>query len=115
MIKQSLGELDEETIAKALAVSKISFRLNSGLLKQLSARVASAFDAEKITKSCGSAANIRLAGAAGEILDLMMNYNDSVYPFAQTMILKTPASQRAKKPKGTKTPWDRVEQNKSTC
>jgi len=105
MIKQSSGNWTGDD-CQGIAVSKISFRLNSAYLNSSLRALPARVDAEKITKSCAQQLTFVWPARAGRILDLMMNYNDFSLPFAQTMILKTPASQRAKKPKGTKTPWD---------
>lgn len=113
MIKQSLEELDEKTIAKALAMNHIAHRLNGSLLKQLSQRVAAAFDAGKITKACAHQLTWVKPGRQDEILDLMENYKDFSIPFAQTWILKTPVGQRTKKGLGTRSLWDRSEKRKA--
>jgi ParB-like chromosome segregation protein Spo0J len=52
MIKQSLEELDEKTIAAALGITHIAHRLNATLLKQLHPRIAAAFDAGTINRTC---------------------------------------------------------------
>ncbi len=54
MLRKSLEELDEKTIADALGMAGIKHRLNQGLLKKLDATVAKAFEAGKINKSCAS-------------------------------------------------------------
>lgn len=113
MIKQSLEELDEKTIAKALAISQIGHRLNGSLLKQVSARVAAAYDTGKITKACANQLTFVKPGRQDEILGLMENYNDFTLAFAQTWILKTPVAQRAKKSNALKSPWDRSEKRKT--
>ena len=52
MLRKSLEELDEKTIAGALGLAGISHRLNEGLLRKLAPAVAKAFDAGKITRQC---------------------------------------------------------------
>jgi hypothetical protein len=113
MIQKSLEELDEPTIASALAISRIAHRLNKSLLKELSSKVAAAFDSGKITKVCARELTFVKAERQEEILALMENYQDFTLAFAQTLILKTPQNQRTRKAKGTKTPWDRSEQKKA--
>lgn len=113
MINQSLQELDEPTIASALALTRIVHRLNKSLLKRLSPRVAAAFDTGKITKVCAREFTFVKPARQEEILGMMEEYNDCSVAFARTLILKTPPVQRAKPPKGTKTPWDRSKKKKS--
>lgn len=113
MLKKSLEELDEQTIASALAIKKISHRLNASLLKQLAPKVVAVFDAGKITKVCARDLTFVKPARQEEILKMMEHYNDFTSAFAQTIILKTPSSLRTKKSKGTKTPWDRSEQKKT--
>ena len=52
MIRKSLDELDEKTIATALGIKKIAHRLKPSFLKQLHAKIAAAFDAGTINKAC---------------------------------------------------------------
>ena len=48
MLRKSLEELDEKTIANALGMAGIGHRLNLGLLKKLDAAVVKAFEAGKM-------------------------------------------------------------------
>ena len=52
MIEKSLEELEEKTIAAALGITHIAHRLNATLLKQLHPRIAAAFDAGTINRTC---------------------------------------------------------------
>ena len=52
MIKKSLDELDAKTIAAALGIGHITHRLNTTLLKQLHPKIAAAFDARMINRTC---------------------------------------------------------------
>ena len=113
MIKKSLDELDEKTIAAALGLAHIAHRLNSTLLKQLHPRIAAAFDAGKIKKTCVLELTYVTPKRQEEILKAMENYNDYTVPFVRSLVLKTPKHARAKNRTGAKNPWTRHEQRKS--
>jgi len=112
MIKKSLEELDEKTIAAALGITHIAHRLNATLLKQLHPRIAAAFDAGRITKTCVRELTYVTPTQQVEILAAMENYNDYTLPFVRSLVLKTPPHARAKN-RGVKNPWARNEQRKS--
>jgi ParB family chromosome partitioning protein len=113
MIKKSLEELDEKTIAAALGITHIAHRLNATLLKQLHPTIAAAFDAGTIRKACVLELAYVTPKRQEEILRAMENYKDYSVPFARSMILKTPQHARAKNRTGQKNPWARNEQRKS--
>ena len=111
MLRKSLEELDERTIAGALGMSGIKHRLNESLLKKLEPRVVKAFEAGTINRQCArELANVKPERQV-EILSLMESCNDYSVTFAKGLVLKTPASKRAKL-NGTKTPWTQGEQKK---
>jgi len=113
MIKKSLDELDEKTIAAALGIAHIAHRLNATLLKQLHPAIAAAFDAETINKACVLELTYVTPKRQEEILRTMENYKDYTVPFARSLVLKTPQHARAKNRTGMKNPWARSEQRKS--
>jgi ParB family transcriptional regulator, chromosome partitioning protein len=113
MIKKSLDELDEKTIATALGITHISHRLNAALLKQLHPSVAAAFDAGLIKRACVVELAYVTPKRQEEILKAMENYKDYTVPFARSLVLKTPQHARAKNRKGLKNPWARSEQRRS--
>jgi ParB family transcriptional regulator, chromosome partitioning protein len=113
MLKKSLEELDEKTIASALGIAHIAHRLNAALLKQLHPAVAAAYDAGTLTKVCVLELTYVTPKRQEEILGAMENYHDYTVPFARNMVLKTPQHARAKNRKGQKNPWTRNEQRKS--
>jgi ParB-like chromosome segregation protein Spo0J len=113
MIKKSLDELDEKTIATALGITHIAHRLNATLLKQLHPAVATAFDAETINRACVLELSYVTPKRQEEILRTMENYKDYSVPFARSLVLKTPQHARAKNRTGVKNPWARSEQRKS--
>ena len=111
MLRKSLEELDEKTIADALGMASIKHRLNQRLLKKLDPAVAKAFEAGKIAKSCATElAHVR-PNRQVEILKLMDSCDDYSVTFAKGMVLKTPAGRRAKA-NGVKTPWTRADEKK---
>lgn len=113
MIKKSLDELDEKTIAAALGISHIAHRLNGSLLKQLHPSVAAAFDAGTIKKACVLELAYVTPKRQEEILRTLESYKDYSMPFVRSLVLKTPQHARAKNRTGAKHPWARHEQRKS--
>jgi ParB family transcriptional regulator, chromosome partitioning protein len=113
MIKKSLEELDEKTIASALGITRIAHRLNATLLKQLHPSVAAAFDAGTINRTCVQELTYVTPKRQEEILKAMENYKDFSLPFVRSLVLKTPLQSRVKNRPGMKNPWARNEQRKS--
>lgn len=113
MIKKSLDELDEKTIANALGITHIAHRLNTALLKRLHPKVAAAFDGGMIKKACVLELAYVIPKRQEEILRSMENYKDYSVPFARSLVLKTPQHARAKDRTGVRNPWARHEQRKS--
>ena len=112
MLRKSLEELDEKTIANALGLSGIGHRLNDSLLRQLDPSVVKAFDAGKLNRSCAKELTHIKPERQAEIIALMESCNDYGTAFAKGLVLKTPAAKRAK-PNGAKTPWTKAEQKRS--
>jgi ParB family chromosome partitioning protein len=112
MLRKSLEELDEKTIAGALGLSGIGHRLNDALLKHLEPRVVKAFEAGKINRPCAQELAHVKSERQAEILGLMESCNDYSTTFAKGLVLKTPTGKRSKV-NGTKTPWTQAEQKKN--
>ena len=112
MLRKSLEELDEKTIADALGLSEIRHRLADGLFKKLESRVVKAFEAGKLNRQCAREMTHVKPERQNEILDLMESCNDYSTTFAEGLVLNTPAAKRAKA-NGARTPWTRAEQKKS--
>ncbi len=112
MLRKSLEELDEKTIADALGMSSIRHRLNKGLLKKLDPAVAKAFEAGKTTKACATELAHVKPDRQVEILKLMQSCEDYSVTFAKGMVLKTPVGKRAKA-NGVRTPWTRADEKKN--
>lgn len=111
MLRKSLEELDEKTIADALALSSIEHRLNEKLLKRLEPAVAKAFEGGKLTRPCARELVHVKPERQVEIFGLMESCNDHSATFAKGLVLKTPTAKRAKA-NGAKTPWVKAEQKK---
>ncbi len=113
MLRKSLEELDESTIASALGISGISHRLNAGLLKRLDPLVAKAFEAGKLSLQSAKELALVKPERQTEILALMESCNDYSVTFAKGMVLKTPVAKRAKT-NSQRTPWNRTEEKKTS-
>lgn len=112
MLRKSLEELDEKTIASALGMQGIGHRLNKGLLEKLHPSVVNAFNANLINlQTAKELVNVK-QDRQQEIVQLMESCKDYSTTFARGLILKTQAAKRAKS-NGTKTPWSQAEEKKS--
>lgn len=111
MIEKSLEELDEKTIAAALGLQGIAYRLKKTLLKNLHPDVATAFDQGKLTRACARELTYVKAARQKEILSAMEGYHDYGIAFARTQVLKTPMPLREGRSRKN-TPWDRSAQRK---
>jgi hypothetical protein len=94
MLRKSLEELDEKTIANALGIQSIGHRLNKGLLDKLHSEVVKVFNANKIN------------------LQTAKECNDYSTVFARGLVLKTPVAKRVK-PTNSRTPWNKADERKS--
>ncbi len=112
MLRKSLEELDEKTIADAFGMAGISHRLNSGLQKKLEPTVNKAFEAGKLTLQCVKELTHVKPERQAEILKLMDSCKDHSITFAKGMVLKTPAAKRTKT-NSIKTPWSQADAKKS--
>lgn len=112
MLRKSLEELDEKTIANALGMQGIGHRLNKGLLEKLHPEVVKAFNANKINlQTAKELVNVK-QDRQYEILQLMAKCSDYSTVFARGLILKTPVAKRAKA-SNAKTPWTKADDRKS--
>ena len=112
MLRKSLEELDEKTIADALGMQGIKHRLNLGLLKKLHERVAKAFEASKLNLQAAKELSHVKPERQAEIMKLMESCNDYSVTFAKGLVLKTPLAKRSKA-NGAKTPWTQADEKKS--
>jgi len=111
MIEKSLEELDEQTIASALGIQGIAYRLKKTLLKNLHPDVAAAFDHGRLTRACARELTHVKPPRQKEILSAMEGYKDYGLAFARTQILKTPPPMRAGRGR-RRNPWDKSTQHK---
>jgi len=112
MLRKSLEELDEKTIANALGMQSIGHRLNKGLLDKLHPEVVKAFNANKINlQTAKELVNVKVE-RQHEIMQLMESCKDFSITFARGLILKTGAAKRAKAG-GAKSPWTKADEKKS--
>lgn len=109
MLRKSLEELDEKTIANAFGITSIGHRLNQSLLKQLHPNVAKAFESGKLSKNCARELRYVKPERQLEILELMESCNDYTVPFVRGLIVKTPPAKRAKLPANGISPWEKSE------
>ncbi|TWU54893.1 Chromosome-partitioning protein Spo0J [Rubripirellula tenax] len=112
MLRKSLEELDEKTIANALGMQGIGHRLNNGLLAKLHPAVVKAFNTNKINLQTAKELTNVKEDRQHEILKLMESCNDYSTTFARGLVLKTSANKRTKA-NGTKTPWSQSDEKKS--
>lgn len=112
MLRQSLEELDEKTIANALGFAGIGHRLNKGLMQKLDPLVAKAFNANKVSLQVAKEMAHVKSDRQVEILKLMDSCNDYSLTFAKGLVLKTPVSKRVKTT-GRASPWSRGEEKKT--
>ena len=111
MIEKSLEELDEQTIAAALGIQGITYRLKKTLLKQLHPDAVAAFDQGKLTRACARELTHVKPARQKEILAAMEGYKDFGVAFAKTQILKTPIPLREGRSRKSG-PWDKTVQRK---
>ncbi len=111
MLRKSLEELDEKTIANALGMVGIAHRLNITLLRKLDPVVVKAFEASKLNLQCAKELAHVKPERQAEILKLMESCNDYSVTFAKGLVLKTPVSKRAKA-SGKRSPWSQAEEGK---
>lgn len=112
MLRKSLEELDEKTIANALGMQGIAHRLNKGLLDKLHPEVVKAFNANRINlQTSRELVNVKLE-RQHEILQLMESCNDHSTTFARGLVLKTSVAKRVKA-NSAKSPWTQADEKKS--
>jgi hypothetical protein len=112
MLRKSLEELDEKTIASALGIQGIAHRLNKGLFEKLHPEAVKAFNANKINlQTARELANVK-PDRQHEILQLMESCKDFSTTFARGLVLKTAVAKRARAA-SAKTPWSQADEKKS--
>jgi len=109
MLRKSLEELDEKTIASAFGVVSIGYRLNQSLIKQLHPQVTQAFQSGRIAKNCAREFRYVKPERQQEILELCDSCSDYSVPFVRGLIVKTPPAKRNKLPANGYSPWQKSE------
>jgi ParB family transcriptional regulator, chromosome partitioning protein len=112
MLRKSLEELDEKTIADALGLNGIGHRLNEKILRHLDPRAIKAFESGKISRQCAQELTHVNPERQIEILNLMESCKDDSATFAKGLVLNTHPTKRNKL-NGKKTPWSQADQKKS--
>jgi hypothetical protein len=112
MLRKSLEELDEKTIANALGMNGIAHRLNPTLLSKLDPSIVKSFEANKLNLLCVKEFAHVKPDRQVEILQLMESCNDFSVTFVRGLILKTPVSKRTKTNAST-TPWTKADERKN--
>jgi len=112
MLRNSLVELEEQTIAQTFGIASIGHRLNPGLLKKLEPAVQKAFEAGKLTLQCVKELTHVKPERQAEIMKLMESCKDYSPTFARGLVLKTPVAKRVKA-NGTRTPWTQADTKKN--
>ena len=112
MLRKSLEELDEKTIASALGIQGISHRVNKGLLEKLHPEVVKVFNENKIHLQVAKELAYVKTERQLEIIQVMESCKDFSITFARGLVLNTGANKRTKASNG-KTPWSKGESKKS--
>jgi len=112
MLRKSLEELDEKTIANALGMQGIGHRLNKGLLTKMHDEVVKAFNANKLNLQTAKELTNVKPDRQLEILKLMESCKDYSTTFARGLVLKTPVAKRVKAG-GSRNPWTKSDEQKS--
>jgi len=94
MLHQSLGTLDEKTIAKVFGIKYLRYRLATTILKSLHDDVAKAVDENRLSRRCATEMTYVKRERQVEILAAMDRHKDYSISFARALIVKTPARQR---------------------
>jgi len=105
MIRKSLEELDEVTIAKAFGMTQVRHRLNKNLMKRLHPKAVTLYETERLSTVCVKEFGFVAPKRQEEILKIMEGCDDYSVTMARALVLKTPISQRVKGRSGTRTPW----------
>jgi hypothetical protein len=107
MINQSLGTLDEDTIARALGTVSIRHRLKVGLVKKLHPDVVKAFDKKLLSlRLCADEFTHVQPEHQATILREMEKAGDYSTALARTLVLRTPEEMRILEGRRN-TPWNR--------
>lgn len=112
MLRQSLDTLDEKTIAAALGMKSIRYRLAPTLLAQLHPKVAEAFEQDLVGRTTAKEMSGVRPERQAEMLKEMKRVHDYSPAFIRALILKTPPELRNPK-RNPRKPWseDKIQRN----
>ena len=113
MIRKSLEELDETTIAKAFGLTHIRHRLNKDLMKRLHPKVVALYDADRLSSTCAKELGFVSQKRQQEILRTLQSSGDYGVTMVRALVLQTPSAHRVKMRSGSKTPWSKHANGKS--
>ncbi|MEK7270275.1 MAG: ParB N-terminal domain-containing protein [Planctomycetota bacterium] len=105
MITQSLGTLDEATIANAFGLSSLKHRIREGLMRKLHPLVIEALDGRRIPMSFAKEMTFVKQERQAEILSEMQKEGDCSAAYMRTLILRTPPPLRNRNGRPN-APWD---------
>ena len=94
MLRKSLETLDEQTIADALGMKTIRYRLAPKLVEQLHPKVAEAFEADLLGKTAAMEVACVKTPRQAEMIKEMKRVNDYSPAFIRALVLKTPPELR---------------------
>jgi ParB family chromosome partitioning protein len=104
MLRKSLETLDEQTIASALGMKTIRYRLAPKLVEQLHPKVAEAFEQDLIGKSAAMEMACVKPPRQAAMLKEMKRVNDFSSALIRALILKTPPELRNPR-RNPRKPW----------
>lgn len=97
MLRKSLENIDEPTIAQAFGMKSIRFRLAPTLIKQLHPDVVTAFKEDLIGKVTATTLLDVVPERQADIVREMKERADCSPSFCRALVIQTPESQRSKK------------------
>lgn len=104
MLQEALKTLDQPTVAQVFGVKSLQYRLSTGLLKQLDAKVINAIDKGSLSRRCAKELTYVNKQRQNQILREMEKNEDFSIAFARALIIKTPSNMR-NHGKKKKKPW----------
>ena len=105
MLRRSLENIEEPTIAKVLGLRRIAPRLGATVSKQLHADVLKALDKGTISLGCAREFTYVKPKRQLEIMKEMERTHDHGISFVRALVLRTPPAQR-NRTKKRRSPWD---------
>ncbi|MFC1783647.1 ParB/RepB/Spo0J family partition protein [Planctomycetota bacterium] len=104
MLRESLKDIDQATIAKVFGIRSIQYRLGTAILKHLHPGLIKAIDKNLMSRRCAAELTYVNQERQIQILKEMGKTNDYSISFARALIIKTPPKLRNRSKKHKK-PW----------